>query len=1107
MTDVRHALIFTGDMTGGDPVLKNILEHLKIKPVFPQDLAGHSISVVVIERPGQQAIKIIQNLRKQNGFARVPILVILEPSDRALASEFSVLQTDVLFKPVAFPALRRYLETKLTARPVERPAPPPTAKPANNYVTNPKPAGTTDERTVVVKTEAKKEPPKPAPPAPKPPPPPVAKKPEPKHEPKPAPKPPEPAKPAVRVLEDVIPVSARMMPSEVKPLSTIKGGVPCPSCKRLKARKEDPVCSRCGFDLVSLDAPAEAVVFEPAGEHKTGLLVEFRNAGINPLVLAFRVVAPEQLARHFSHHTDRAVLAGNTAEQLRVVLDASGLDLTTRHQAQLEVTTNENGLSKRYIPLVVERLPKPRVYAVGSAYGYALGGENFWEFGMANDGGGTLRLKSIRVEASKELPEGARLEPLETIAVRGTQTTQVRVRVPELKLGVGRQVLEVVWEFHNYTPVTLRVPVEFMRPPRLVVQQTELDFGVVSTTRSKRLFITLTNTGGEDLQVEAITPHAGWVKVIPKTPLPLTLHEMQSDTVEIEVRGTEAPEGQQRGELVITSNAFLTPKHTVALTTKLVHPEPYEEFIGIDFGTTASCVAVLDAEYNPFLLSIDPADHGDARIMPSVLYFNQDGSVLAGRSALERAVINPANAVTSIKRALGLRQTKAYAGREYDATAITSKIIAQLMERAEDGLFRLGDYKTPRQAIVTVPIEFNNSQRRALLEACRVAGLDMPDTSQHGVVIDEAHAAALYYLSRKAAQEEISDAPEKVLIFDFGGGTLDCALVEIERVGEKMVLRTLAPGGNPRLGGEDIDWALVGLLADKAKRAFPTFDVNCLGDEGKFDHIYRAPDVMIAAYRTRSSFKREAEAAKIALTQIPKVEFKISPLFKIDATAFEPYIMNGAGLASFDVQLTREELEGVIEPFLVASERVVATLCERARVRPDEVDTILHVGRTSKLPLVRERIKAMLPNAVDQSHLVEPKVCVALGAAFWGYIKDNPGANFEFVGVGNQLIHDLGFIALESLHEVFRPVFTARTEYPCERVINFPRRDFINIRLAENRGKNARVRDNAEISRIGNVRIDARGAGGDEIPVVFRINDNQILEIIANEQRQAIELD
>lgn len=1098
MSDERHALIFTGDLTGGDPVLKSILEHLNISPLLPHQLSGASdnISVIIIERAASQSIKIIQNLRKQSDFARVPILVILDPTDRGLASEFAVLQTDVLFKPVAFPALRRYLETNVNAKQPAKPAPPPLPPAGSKVKEEAKKSSTGEERTVVPKKvpEQKQEVKVP------PPPPQNVKKTEDKNT------KPLKADVSVKVLEDLIPTSPRMMPGEIKPPADVRGGVPCPNCRRWKARKEDPVCSRCGFDLVSLEAPGEPVLFEPLGEHKVGTLVDFRNAGLNPLILGFRVAAPEQLARHFSLHTESAVLAGNTSEQLRIVLDAKGLDLATRHQATLEVTTNENGLSKREVQLVVERLPKARVYPVGS-YVYALGGENFWEFGLANDGGGSLRLKSIRLDVSKDLPEGAPLEPLDTVAVKGTPSAAVRVRVPELKLPVGRHTLEVVWEFQNYPTALLRIPVEIIRPPRLVVEQTELDFGVVSATRTRRLYLTLVNTGGEDLKVAAIKSSEEWVVVIPKSPLPLVLNPSQTVTVDVEVRGAEAFDGTHQGEIEITSDSFYGATHAVPFSARIVSPEDYEEFIGIDFGTTASCVAVLDErDFRPVLLALDPAEHGDPRIMPSVLYFNQDGTVLAGRNALALAEIQPTNAVTSIKRALGLRQTKSYAGREYDATAITSKIIEQLLHRTEEGLFRLGEYKTPRQAVVTVPIEFNNSQRRALLEACRAAGLDMPDTSQHGVVIDEAHAAALYYLSKKSNDVE-AEGPEKVLIFDFGGGTLDCALVEIERVGSKMVLRTLAPGGSPRLGGEDIDWALVGLLADKAKQTYSAFDLNCLGDEQKFEHLYRIPEVIIAAYRTRSRFKRQAESAKIALTEIPRVEFKIEPLFKIGATPFEPYLMNGLGMASFDVTLTREELQAVLEPFVVAAERVVQTLCERARVRLDEVQTILHVGRTSKLPLVRERINALLPNATDHSELVEPKLCVALGAAFWGYIKDHPDSNFEFVGVGNQLIHDLGYITLDGMQEVFRSVFAARTEYPSERVLTFPRKDFINIRLAENRGKNPRIRDNAEISRIGAVRIDTRGLNGDEVPVVFRINDNQILEIIANNHRQAIELD
>src|SRR5260370_41488344 len=107
------------------------------------------------------------------------------------------------------------------------------------------------------------------------------------------------------------------------------------------------------------------------------------------------------------------------------------------------------------------------------------------------------------------------------------------------------------------------------------------------------------------------------------------------------------------------------------------------------------------------------------------------------------------------------------------------------MIRTEKVLFELGEYKTPRRAIVTVPVEVFDNQRRALLEACKMVGLEMRASSKHGVVIDEAHAAALYYLSRKKVEDIAESGPERLLIFDFGGGTLDCALIEIDAAEEK----------------------------------------------------------------------------------------------------------------------------------------------------------------------------------------------------------------------------------------------------------------------------------------------------------------------------------
>ncbi|HEV2706439.1 MAG TPA: Hsp70 family protein [Pyrinomonadaceae bacterium] len=1129
MVKGRRALIFANDATGGDPVLRSILQHLDIAPLLPHELSNQqdSVSVIIIERPAANALKILANLRKQPEFGQTPILVILDPLDSSFSSELIGLHADLLFKPVAFPALRRYLESKAKvpaapAAATTTPSPKSQTKSAGDVVfPKPKPVevsplatGTKPDKSKVVGTPEQKPQEKSAPDSPNnrdgkkassqttttPPPSSASAR---KDERKAASAAPAQPKPLV----DLIPTSPRLMPREMRAPVTVKGGVPCANCRRWKARKEDAFCARCGAALIRLELPEEVVTFEPYGAHKVGALVDFRNAGQNPLQLAFELVANSQLGERFALNTEQALIEGGAAQHLLITFDARGLDTSTRYEAALQVATNERGYSKRQLKLVVERVPVARITPLPH-YSYALGTDNVWEFKLSNDGGGTLRLASVRLDISQGIVSVAQLEPVEPVAVRGGQSVTVRLKVPPMELTPGTLTKKLTWEFEHLRETVLDFTFGIIRPARLVVQPVELDFGVLSSTRTRKLALYLINNGGEELTVESVTPSVPWLECLSERGLPLRIAPTGREKMELLVRGSREACGDHQGDIEIRSDSYQNPVQLVPFRAQIVEPEPYEEYIGIDFGTTASCVAVLDENYQLTLLDIDPTEQGDPRIMPSVLYFQSDGTTLAGREALEFSLIKPANAVRSIKRALGSKQTKIIAGQEYNPVAVTSKIIEQLVRRAEDGLFQLGEYKTPQQAVVTVPIEFNNAQRAALLESCRRAGLDMPSTSEHGVVIDEAHAAALYYLSRQTTRES-EDSPEKVLIFDFGGGTLDCALVEIENLAGKMILRTLAPGGDPRLGGEDIDWKLARLLARKAKENFPEFDQNCveIETEEKFQQFYRDPMLIEAAYQTRAAFKSQAEAAKIALTKADETRVLVSPLFKVGARALDFYLMHDGAPARFEATLKYEALEKVLEPFIVRASAVVETLCTRAGVRPDEIDTVLHAGRTSLLPMVRERINALLPNATDHSDLVEPKVCVALGAAFWGYIKDLPNANFEFVGVANRLMHDIGYLDIEGLQEVFRPVFPAQTEYPCERVVEMRRGDFINLRLAENRGKRTQVRDNPEISKIGKVRIDTRGLTEARLPITFRIDENQILEISANGHSQDIELD
>ncbi|HMF55957.1 MAG TPA: Hsp70 family protein, partial [Pyrinomonadaceae bacterium] len=666
----------------------------------------------------------------------------------------------------------------------------------------------------------------------------------------------------------------------------------------------------------------------------------------------------------------------------------------------------------------------------------------------------------------------------------------------------------MICEFEHHSPITVDLQIEVVRPARLAVQPPELDFGVISTMRQQKLLMTLVNGGGEELIVESLAPSVEWAHCLAQTPL--RIGQGGTFLLDVQVQGSLELAGEHTGEIEIRSNSYQTPIQTIPFIVKFVSPTPYEDYIGIDFGTTASCIAVLDKNDHPLIIPLDapePTSQADPRIMPSVAFLQSDGTILTGYEALSAAAIEPANAVTSIKRALGQKHKEGLSGQGFDPTALTAKIINQLVIRTENALFSMGEYKTPRRAIITVPVEFFDNQRRALLKACEMAGLETHSSSDHGVVIDEAHAAALYYMSKK--QQEETSGHERLLIFDFGGGTLDCALIQIEVADRKVLLKTLALGGDPQLGGVDIDWALVGLLADRAKSEFPEFDINCVGDQQKFGHLYHTPGITQPANITRAHFKQQAEQAKIALTKAPAFELTINRLLRIGATPLEPYLTNSQGTAHFNVTVMQEELSSIVEPFIQRASRVVETICQRANIALEDVHTILHTGRTSLLPLVRERINAMLPNAVDRSQLIEPKLCVALGAAFWGYIKDLPNAAFEFVGGANRLIHDIGYIDFNTgmLRQIFVPVFPAQTEFPCEEMIELPlSKNLVTLQLAENRGKNILTEDNTEIKKVGRVRIDASGTSGNILPVRFAIDENRVIEITANGQTQTIEM-
>jgi molecular chaperone DnaK len=1128
----RYILIFPLQGQTPDPALLRALQECALLPLLPAQLSelpenAVEIPLIIVDRPIQSAVTICANLRKQPQFLLVPILVLVDYVDDANRASLSALQTDIIHKPVNDVALQRYLSLKT------RIAPEPVIPAVQDQTigNNPYRADGSIEvekdfglarELKIDSLEALKEGQREGE---------LVKVPGTKFSPEAADKiyaryaygiqdevnpldienlsedsvqDSEQEKPAIRVpklspnepvkneMPDHIPSADSLLKSIPAQAELSKGGLPCTKC-HWRCRREDVFCSRCGKVLAFL-APLQLTThFEPLGNHTVGQLLEFTNQGLNPLRLTFRLHANSQIGSRFQLHTQSAWLEGGNTQHLLITFDARGLDLTIGYGADLEIISNEKGRSTYRVELIVERLPIPKIITCAT-YSYILSGGNEWEIQLSNEGGGSLKLLKTFIDDTP-------LSFQQPVEVSSGRPIEIQLAVPEIELSIGTYTKKLRCEFEHFGSISRELEICAIKPARLVATPTEIDFGVVSTRRLKTFAITIFNSGAEELLVESFVPSVPWIECFVSTPF--SVPAGNTVIIDMQACGRQVPEGDSFGELEIKSNSHLNAKQTILIRAKFVEPREYEPHIGIDFGTTASCVAIFE-DSHPVIINIDvEGQTTDSRIMPSVLYFQEDGGVITGREALEESLIHPANAVTSIKRVLGVKQHKRiFAGREYSATEMAAKIIEQLVARTEDALFEMGQYKTPKRAVVTVPVEFSDNQRRALLDACQLVGLEIESHSHRGIVIDEAHAAALYYLNRSAAQLD-EDRSEKLLIFDFGGGTLDCVLVEIEERNGKILFNTLSLSGDSHLGGEDIDWKIVKLLADRAKLLYEDFDTDCLGDEKKFEYKYRSSDILAAVYRTRAAFKRQAEIAKITLGKEPSVTIVIEPLLRFSPTALEPYVMDGSKPARLEVTLERSEFEAAISPLIDKAIGVVETVCHRGHLLPGEIDTILHVGRTSLIPLVRDRVNQFLSNARDGSDLVEPKLCVAMGAAFWGYIKDKPGADIEFIGATNRTIHDIGYISLKRLQQTFTPVFAAQTEFPCTRVVEFSiSGQTIDLTLAENHGKETTVNGNAKL--IGVVRINTREAGGEPIPVNFAINENRILEITVHGQTQQI---
>ena len=353
------------------------------------------------------------------------------------------------------------------------------------------------------------------------------------------------------------------------------------------------------------------------------------------------------------------------------------------------------------------------------------------------------------------------------------------------------------------------------------------------------------------------------------------------------------------------------------------------KIIGIDLGTTNSCVAVFEGG-EPVVI----ANAEGARTTPSVVAFSKTGERMVGQVAKRQAITNPDRTIISIKRDMGNDKKVAIDDKNYTPQEISAMILQKLKADAEAYLGQ-----TVTEAVITVPAYFSDAQRQATKDAGQIAGLEVKR------IINEPTAAALAYGVDK-------EEGQKVLVFDLGGGTFDVSLLDIE----DGVIEVLATAGNNRLGGDDFDERIMNYMADEFK---------------KTDGIDLRLDKM-ALQRLREA----AEKAKIELSGMTTTNINL-PFITADATGPKHFDMT-LTRAKFD-ELTRDLVEKTMGP----TKQVIAD----SGLSASQIDKVLLVGGSSRIPAVQEAVKNFIGKEPFKG--INPDECVAIGAAIQGGVLSN----------------------------------------------------------------------------------------------------------------------
>ena len=457
--------------------------------------------------------------------------------------------------------------------------------------------------------------------------------------------------------------------------------------------------------------------------------------------------------------------------------------------------------------------------------------------------------------------------------------------------------------------------------------------------------------------------------------------------------------------------------------------------IGIDLGTTNSVVAVMEGGEPTVITNTE-----GSRLTPSVVGFSKTGERLVGQLAKRQAVSNPENTISSIKRHMGESYTVDIQGKKYTPQEISAMILQKLKEDAES---YLGEKVT--QAVITVPAYFNDGQRQATKDAGKIAGLDVLR------IVNEPTAAALAYGLDKGGDG-------KILVFDLGGGTFDVSILELG----DGVFEVKATNGNTHLGGDDFDNKVMEWMISEFK---------------KETGIDLSQDKM-----AEQRLKEAAEKAKIELSTVLSTNINL-PFITADAT----------GPKHLDLTLTRAKFNELTEDLVQATMEPTKKAIADSGFTIDEIDKIILVGGSSRIPAVQDAIKSILGK--EPSKGVNPDECVAIGAAIQAGV---------LVGdVKDVLLLDVTPLSLgiETLGGVFTKIIDRNTTIPTSgsQVFSTAVDNQPSVDVHVLQGEREMAADNKTLGRFELTGIPAAPRGVPRIEVTFNIDANGIVNVSAKD--------